>query len=47
VERGELELGVSVRLVDPSHLFYVCVDMRIGLIKTKKSHLKAFMSLGS
>lgn len=34
---GELELRVSVRLVDPSHPFYVCVDMRIGLIKTKKA----------
>lgn len=33
---GELELGVSVRLVDPSHLFYVCVDLRVGLIKMKK-----------
>lgn len=45
---GEPELGVSVRLVDPSHLFYVLVDLRVGLIKMKKkSHLEAFMSLGS
>lgn len=33
---GEPELGVSVRLVDPSHLFYVRVDLRVGLIKMKK-----------
>lgn len=44
---GEPELRVSVRLGDPSDPFYVSVDMRIGLVKTKKSHLKAFMSLGS
>lgn len=37
MEWAELELGVSVRLVDSSHLFYVCVDMRIGLIKMKKA----------
>lgn len=46
-EWGELELGVPLRLVDPSNSFYVCGDLRIGPIKVEKSHLEAFMSLGS